>query len=205
MRCPRHRSKFAGGLWYSLETGASLTLGPTVTPPVPPVVALACRFEGAVSVCPDVLSLTRTRLDAAPPRAGVPRGHIWCERRKREGFRHVTRPGHQSRAHAARKFQIRVQKVAKALTCGCVAPTPAKEFAPLTGHVWDVTSVANVSHDCILVHLACAAGVLLVGDITNAHLWHVSLRLDVDKELVERDYTPVSSLEEYRQVILPRG
>ena len=103
------------------------------------------------------------------------------------------------------KFQIRVQKVAKALTCGCVAPTPAKEFAPLSGHVWDVTSVANVSHDCILVHLACAAGVLLVGDITNAHLWHVSLRLDVDKELVERDYTPVSSLEEYRQVILPRG
>lgn len=47
VRCPRHRSKFAGGLWYSLETGASLTLGPTVTPPVPPVVALARRFEGS--------------------------------------------------------------------------------------------------------------------------------------------------------------
>ena len=173
VRCPRHHDKFGGGLWYSLESGESVTLGQTSHHA--PIYRV-----GAFSV-------------------------------KEDGGRVFVSKGSSAKSPAltlSEKINIRVHKVAKAVGCGCVSANAAVKKTP--GHQagwdwWSVAKVAKVSHDCLLIRLSGKPGLPgsgQAGEITQQHLWHISLRLNIQGQMVERDYTPISCLAEYQSGII---
>ena len=156
VRCPRHRGKFAGGLWYSLETGESITLGETSNyAPIYRVGAFSVKEEDGNVYVSKVANTRSPSLKFAD------------------------------------KFNIRVHKVAKALGCGCFSGNSGKvpiksESNTVEWSMWSVVSHSNVSADCLLVHMSRKDGVKGADNLTSNHLWHVSLRLEVQGEIVER-------------------
>lgn len=161
VRCPRHHTKFGGGLWYNLQTGESLTLGETSHHA--PIYRV-----GAFSV-------------------------------KEDGGRVFVSKSASSKSPALRlseKINIRVHKVARAMGCSCVSANSASNMPDYRGGwaQWSVVKVDKVPQDCLIIRLA---GSPQSSELTNQHLWHVSLRMEVQGQLVERDYTPISSLAEH--------
>ena len=169
VRCPRHHDKFGGGLWYSLESGESVTLGQTSHHA--PIYRV-----GAFSVKEDS-------------------GRVFVS--KSSGMKSPA-------LTLSEKINIRMHKVAKAVGCGCVSANAAVKKTP--GHQaewdwWSVAKVAKVSHDCLLIRLSGKPGLpgsVQAREITKQHLWHISLRLNIQGRMVERDYTPISSLAEHQ-------
>ena len=97
------------------------------------------------------------------------------------------------------KVKIRLHKVTSALGCGCVSGSGIpRDDAAWDGSMWSVTSCSKISHDCLIIRLA-SKGVGGAEHLTAQHLWHISLRLEVQGEMVERDYTPISSLADYKR------
>jgi len=177
VRCPRHRQKFAGGLWYSMESGESLTLGQT----------------------PHHAAIYRVGTFAAKEEGG----HVFVSKTASPKSRPL---------QTSDKIKIRVHKVAKALGCGCMCGTPppplkepkepkeAKVAKDESGwYEWTVTACSKVSEDCLRIDLKPMNWTVDEGalDLTANHLWHVSVRLQVNGKSVERDYTPTSSLADY--------
>ena len=166
VRCPRHQAKFGGGLWYSLESGESLTKGRTSHhAPIYRVGSFACKEEGGR------IYVSRVANDTSP------------------------------KLSLGDKINIRVHKAAKAVGCGCLSSSAANTEREQgeSWERWSVAKVAKLSHDCLIIRLVVGGqGLAPSGErITDKHLWHISLRLEVEGQIVERDYTPISSLAEH--------
>jgi nitrite reductase/ring-hydroxylating ferredoxin subunit len=169
VRCPRHQAKFGGGLWYSLESGLSLTKGQSSHhAPIYRVGSFACKEEGGR------IYVSRVANDTSP------------------------------KLSLADKINIRVHKAAKAVGCACVSSSAEIEAGyPLGWDLWSVAKVAKLSHDCLIIRLVGGQGRAPGGErISDQHLWHISLRLEVQGQLVERDYTPISSLAEHEAGVI---
>ncbi|KAK3276468.1 hypothetical protein CYMTET_15456 [Cymbomonas tetramitiformis] len=202
VRCPRHRSKMAGGLYFSLEDGRSFVLGPTM------------HYDELFQACP------RASHGSVPH--GLPGPTIFAvkhehgavvqvgvfdvmERKMEDGGEHIfVSKTAVKGTETPPKLQVLRRKAfnnTKALM-GCfmcqAGPGEAELFSS-----WSLRHVEDVSTTTKIFSFESVDHKMTTWPVPA--IWHVALRrrhpVEAGMDIV-RDYTPVSSREEWREGVL---
>jgi nitrite reductase/ring-hydroxylating ferredoxin subunit len=183
LRCPKHRKKFAGGLYFNVHSGAAVVKAPCDK------FNAGWRLPVHDTMVLDEVAPRRRPSTAVPGRAGE---------------------------DTAVKF-VYVRNVPKATgSAGAGAATAAGTAAAAGkddddegegGVPWVLAARVAVNHDSVVLRLARGAGAgagaegaaLASTPTVRLDAWHVSVGAVVEGQAapVVRDYTPLSSVEEY--------
>eukprot|EP00405_Crypthecodinium_cohnii_P013913 CAMPEP_0206449838 /NCGR_PEP_ID=MMETSP0324_2-20121206/18348_1 /ASSEMBLY_ACC=CAM_ASM_000836 /TAXON_ID=2866 /ORGANISM="Crypthecodinium cohnii, Strain Seligo" /LENGTH=487 /DNA_ID=CAMNT_0053919333 /DNA_START=49 /DNA_END=1512 /DNA_ORIENTATION=+ len=188
VQCPRHQRKFAGGLYFNLRTGEART--PEYTRKFRKMDTHHVRVhdtrvengEVFVSVRPRSRRSTQVISDDSEDDRRRPKGFLnqLCSKIP---LRTRGSAGPSSPSSAPNEKRLRE---------GDDENDEGEKFlsAPLL-------EVEEVNHNCFIFHFGQPSGVPLPLPPASP-VWHVTLRARIDGRLIDRDYTPVSSWDEWR-------
>jgi ferredoxin-NADP reductase/nitrite reductase/ring-hydroxylating ferredoxin subunit len=199
--CPKHRNKFPGGLKFDLRTGLSFVSQPSdYYSPSFRLATYPTKTDGQGRVWVS----TQPTPGSEGPRTSVLGNFI--ARVKRRMSRSGEAPAPASSSTAPPPPAAAPVAAAPAASSSSRSSSPSAGAASASESFfeeWTVTEVTQCSHDTFLYVLAAPAGwqasASAAQTVTTELMWHVALRARVgaSQEMISRDYTPVSTSEEY--------